>query len=163
MFAKFINETQIEKAPNCINANGSIIVNPSKEQYAAGGYYEVIEAEKPEKRKWYDIVVKYTLLDGEEGSYTIYKTDEEDYTTKETFFVELKTIQKSYEYVKQPQPNYSDLTVGYIRETYSINDEIAILRQKDSGAKKSDFDDYNTYCEECKQRASKDIEEWEKA
>ena len=35
-----------------------------------------------------------------------------------------------------------------IREKYSIDDEIAIIRQRDT--KPEEFAEYNTYCEECK-------------
>lgn len=163
MYVKLINETTIEKAPNCINANGSVIMNPNKEQYSSAGYYELIESKEPEKRKWYDLVSKYSLIDKGTGSYIIVKTDEEGNTTEEVIEVDMKEVEQTWDYIKQEKPDYEELTVQYIRESYSINDEIAMLRQKDSGAKKSDFDDYNIYCEECKQRANKDIEEWQKA
>lgn len=38
--------------------------------------------------------------------------------------------------------------VAEIRKKYTINDELAILRQRDS--KPQEFEEYNTYVENCK-------------
>lgn len=40
-----------------------------------------------------------------------------------------------------------------IRDKYSLDDELAILRQRDS--KPEEFEEYNIYCEECKTKAKK--------
>ncbi len=164
MFAKLINETTIEMAPRCIHVGATTFVMPNAAQYAAGGYYEVVEAEKPEPKKWFYIVANYELVDGEEGSYTIKKTDEEGKTTEDVYTVELKKIQQSWEYVKQVEPDYGELIVGYIRERYSINDELAVQRQWDNNAeKKREFNEYNEFCDNCKLKAKADIAEWEAA
>lgn len=47
--------------------------------------------------------------------------------------------------------SYEELVVEFIREKYSINDELAILRQRDT--KPEEYDVYNTFCENCKSRA----------
>lgn len=47
--------------------------------------------------------------------------------------------------------SYEELVGEFIREKYSINDEFAILRQKD--VKPNEYAEYNAYCEECKARA----------
>ena len=44
-----------------------------------------------------------------------------------------------------------------IRKRYSVNDELAILRQRDS--KPDEFAEYNTYCEQCKTKAKSLIQE----
>lgn len=44
--------------------------------------------------------------------------------------------------------DYVSLIVALIRQKYSVNDELAILRQRDS--KVEDFNAYNTFAEECK-------------
>ena len=174
MFAKLINETTIEKAPRCIHVGATTFVMPSAEQYAAGGYYEVVEAEKPEPKKWFDTVAKYTTVDVGKGSYTVKRTEmkpvegkeveTEAVTTEETFEVDMKMIQQTWEYVKQEKPDYGSLSVGYIREQYSINDELALQRQWDNTpAKKQEFNEYNDYCDECKLKAKADIAEWEAA
>lgn len=46
---------------------------------------------------------------------------------------------------------YVELVRMFIAERYTIEDEIAILRQKDT--KPEEFAIYNAYCEECKLRA----------
>lgn len=48
-------------------------------------------------------------------------------------------------------PTYEELVVSKIRERYSIDDELAILRQRDTKAE--EFAEYNTYCEQCKTEA----------
>ena len=54
---------------------------------------------------------------------------------------------------KQKDDEYVAKVVELIRQRYSINDELAILRQRD--AKPTEFDEYNTYVEECKAEAKK--------
>jgi hypothetical protein len=139
---------------------------PSAEQYAAGGYYEVEEAEKPEPKKWFSVVAKYATVDAGERSYTIKHTVTDDAgnetTTEEVFNVEVKKIVQSWDYVKDERPDYGELIVGYIRERYSINDELAIQRQWDNSAeKKQEFNEYNAFCDDCKIKAKADIAEWE--
>ena len=168
MFAKLINETTIEKAPRCIHVGATTFVMPSAEQYAAGGYYEVVEAEQPEPRKWYTVVAKYTITDAGEGSYTIKHTVTDDEgketTTEEVFTVEMKKIVQSWNYEKVERPDYSELIVGYIRERYSLNDELAIQRQWDNSAeKKAEFNEYNAFCDDCKLKAKADLSEYDEA
>ena len=136
MFVKFINETTIEKAPRCIHVGATTYVMPNAEQYAEGGYYELVEATKPEPRKWYAIVAKYEIVGNK--------------------------VQQSYEYEKVERPEYSDLIVGYIRERYSLNDELALQRQWDnSPAKKQEFNEYNNFCDDCKVKAKADLAEYD--
>lgn len=46
---------------------------------------------------------------------------------------------------------YPNLVQELINEKYSIYDELALLRQRNT--KKAEFNAYNTYCEECKAKA----------
>ena len=164
MFAKFINETKIEKAPSCIHVGDTMFVMPSAEQYAAGEYYEVEEAVKPDYKEFYHLVDKYELQDAGDSSYTIKKTDEEGNTTEEVFPVQMKKIIQRWEYVKDERPDYSELIVGYIREKYSINDELAIQRQCDnSEEKKAEFDEYNAFCDACKVKAKEVLAKYDEA
>lgn len=158
MFAKLISETKIENAPRSIHVGSTTYVLPSAEQYAAGGYYEVEEAPKPEDREFYHLVAEYTLQDAGEVSYTIKHTaiDDEgkETTTEEVITVEMKKIVQSWNYEKDERPDYGELIVGFIRERYSINDELAIQRQWDnSSEKKAEFNEYNSFCDNCKVRA----------
>lgn len=51
---------------------------------------------------------------------------------------------------------YENLVVKKIREKYSINEELAILRQRDE--KPSEFAEYHAYVEECKIAAKEELE-----
>lgn len=54
------------------------------------------------------------------------------------------------ETIQDPRP-YEEIVSGLIRERYTIDAELAILRQRDT--KPEEFEAYNTYTEECKARA----------
>lgn len=46
---------------------------------------------------------------------------------------------------------YDEKVVSLIREKYSLDEELAIQRQRDT--KPEEFNEYFAYCEECKERA----------
>ena len=48
---------------------------------------------------------------------------------------------------------YPQLVQELINKKYSIFDELAIQRQRDT--KQDEFNEYNTYCEECKAEAKR--------
>ena len=48
-------------------------------------------------------------------------------------------------------PTYEERVVELIRERYTIDDEIAILRQKDT--KQDEYQEWYDYCEQCKEEA----------
>ncbi len=50
----------------------------------------------------------------------------------------------------KPVKTYEQKVVELIRQRYSINDELAILRQKDQ--KPEEYQEYYNYCENCKQQ-----------
>ena len=50
---------------------------------------------------------------------------------------------------------YPNLVSRFIRERYSVDDEMAILRQRDT--KPDEYEAYNAFCEECKAKARKEI------
>lgn len=70
-----------------------------------------------------------------------------------------KTLKISY--TEYTEASYENLVVNAIRKRYSIDEELAILRQRD--VKPEEFLDYNTYVEECKTNAKAYIEERENA
>ena len=51
---------------------------------------------------------------------------------------------------------YENLIVKKIREKYSVNEELAILRQRDS--KPEEFEEYNAYVEACKAEIKAELE-----
>ena len=50
---------------------------------------------------------------------------------------------------------YPNLVSRLIRERYSIDDEMAILRQRDT--KPDEYEAYNAFCEDCKAKAREEI------
>lgn len=50
-----------------------------------------------------------------------------------------------------PEMTYEEQVVAKIRERYSVDDELAILRQRDT--KPEEFEAYNAYAESCKGEA----------
>lgn len=50
-----------------------------------------------------------------------------------------------------PEISYKEQVVNKIRERYSVDDELAILRQRDT--KPDEFEAYNAYAESCKEEA----------
>ena len=50
---------------------------------------------------------------------------------------------------------YANLVSKLIRERYSVDDEMAILRQKET--KPEEWKEYNSYCEDCKTKAKAEI------
>lgn len=60
-----------------------------------------------------------------------------------------------YSPVVEPyKPTYEERVEQLIRERYSLNEELAIQRQRDT--KVDEFNEYYAYCEECKQRAKEE-------
>ncbi len=52
----------------------------------------------------------------------------------------------------QEMLGYAEKVDEYVRERYTISDELAIQRQRDT--KSGAFEEYFKYCEECKKRAA---------
>ena len=50
---------------------------------------------------------------------------------------------------------YHQRTVELLREKYTVNEELSILRQRDT--KPEEFSEYSAYAEECKAKAKKEV------
>lgn len=50
---------------------------------------------------------------------------------------------------------YEEKVVSLIRQRYSLDEELAIQRQRDT--KPEEFNEYFAYCEVCKQRAKEEM------
>lgn len=50
---------------------------------------------------------------------------------------------------------YEGMVIRKIRKKYTVNQELAILRQKDT--KTNEFDEYNAFVEKCKIEAKKEL------
>lgn len=63
-------------------------------------------------------------------------------------------IEPTYEYVPYT-PSYPELVAQKIRERYTIDDEFAIQRQKET--KPQEWQEYYDYCEACKVAAKNEL------
>ena len=57
--------------------------------------------------------------------------------------------------VEPYKPTYEERVEQLIRERYSLNEELAIQRQRET--KVDEFNAYYEYCEECKQKAKEEV------
>lgn len=64
-------------------------------------------------------------------------------------------LSDGWEIYDNSQELYEEKVVRLIRERYNVNQEIAILRQKD--VKTGEFEEYNSYVENCKAKAKEEI------
>lgn len=70
--------------------------------------------------------------------------------------LELKLAQKNREESpKSLEELYENLVIRKIRKRYSVNQELAILRQRD--IKPTEFAAYDEYVEQCKSEAKEEI------
>lgn len=73
-------------------------------------------------------------------------------------YVDGEVIEIDEEEKPKYQPyTYAQLVEQKIRARYTVSDELAILRQRD--VKVDEFDEYNAFCEECKQEAREELED----
>lgn len=70
-----------------------------------------------------------------------------DFNDDLTFSIEKYNVRKQ----KQDNDEYENKIVALIRKKYNVNQELAILRQRD--AKPLEFEEYNAYAEQCKAEA----------
>ena len=60
-----------------------------------------------------------------------------------------------YPAIPKIEPTYEEKVVTLIRQKYSLDEELAIQRQRDT--KPEEFKEYFTYCEECKMKAKEEV------
>ena len=71
-----------------------------------------------------------------------------EYVVAEEQTIDIPETLPTYE---ETLPTYEEKVVSLIREKYSVDDELAIQRQRDT--KPEEFQEYYNYCEECKEIA----------
>lgn len=111
------------------------------------------EAVEPRETKSYRGTV---VENGEEVEAIIYiraREGREAYDEYEDIKVYVPYTPEQMEQRKQNK--YIELVGRFMRERYSINDELAILRQRD--LKQEEFARYNAYAEECKKNAKEKV------
>ena len=67
----------------------------------------------------------------------------------------LEDKKKKEEYRNNPILSYEDKIVALIRKKYNVNQELAILRQRDT--KPEEFAEYNEYVEKCKEQVKNEL------
>lgn len=94
-------------------------------------------------------------------NYSFVEVDEKDCESSD-FNDDLTFNLDKYNARKQLKLNtqYEELIIAKIREKYTINQELAILRQRDS--KPEEFSEYNTYAENCKAQVKNMLDKLEK-
>lgn len=119
MFYKLINENTIEKSPKPLRIGNKTIFTNSEKIYNEQGYYKVVSAEYPQDDKIY----------------------------KPTYTLENNVIIKGWVEIEDTR-TYQERVVSRIRKVYSVDDELAILRQRDT--KPEEFAEYNAFVEQIK-------------
>lgn len=131
-----ITDGKLEIMPASIEINGMEVINPTAEQALSQGWYPFYDAvPHVTDKKWYHTVAKPELADG--------------------------VIRYAEEEVKDEQPDRDALIVQKIRENYTLDEELAIQRQRDT--KPDEFEAYFAVCEDAKVWADSEIAEWSKA
>lgn len=77
----------------------------------------------------------------------------EDFNDDLTFNLEKYNARKQ----KQDNDEYENKVVALIRQKYNVNQELAILRQRD--AKPQEFAEYNNYVEQCKKQVKNECKQ----
>ena len=98
------------------------------------GHYEIV-AEYPNGGRDVEWLVDVPSVEGREA-YDEYED------------IQVYVPYTEEELVKIKQEKYENRVVELIREKYSLNQELAILRQRDINY--AEFEEYNTYAETCK-------------
>lgn len=113
-------------APGEVRQDGMVIMNPGPEILGPMGYKPVEYTERPEITTPGNELREVYADNGDRITVTW-----EEYTPE-----------------PEPGPSYEEQVVALIRERYSADDELALLRQRDT--KPEEFEQYFNYCEECK-------------
>lgn len=69
---------------------------------------------------------------------------------------EEQILSEGWEEYDDREERYKQRVIDLIREKYSVDDEFAIHRQRDS--KVEEFDSYNAFVEDCKSMARKEVD-----
>lgn len=120
MFYQLINENEIKQAPKPLKIDGKDVFGNSEKLHNDNGYYRLSEMLYPQDGNSYEPI--YRL----EGNVII----------------------QEWKVAETPLLPYKDRVIARIRERYSIDDEIAILRQKDT--KFEEWVEYNSFVENVK-------------
>lgn len=118
-----------------------ITANGGKVEEIDGIYYEIVE-EFPNGGKDVERIYETPAVPAKEA-YDEYED------------IKVYVPYTEEELAKQKQEEYENYVVELLREKYSLNQELAILRQRDD--KPEEYAAYNAYAEECKATAKTEL------
>ena len=157
IFDKNSNEVisqEIEKPTNVLEGQEvAICDNIPKYNPVIGDYLTVKNLqEKTEKYMGHDFVEKEVVIDGEMQKVTeaIKVEKERPYFTCDLI------VNESPNKTELIERQYENKVSALIRKKYSLNAELAILRQRDS--KPEEYQAYNDYAEQCKTLAKQEMQ-----
>lgn len=99
----------------------------------------------------YQIAIVPDNIDKDKITYTDFDIVDGKYNFNVAKFNTRITVEKE----KINNLEYKATIDKLIRQRYSVSDEIAILRQRDS--KPEEYTEYNAYCEECKAQTKSEL------
>lgn len=138
MYAKLINGELIP-APNKIEKDGMLIVNPRGDLLKQLGYKEII-------------IIDESTIEPVEGDSledtVIIDNGDKIAIPNYTELADKIEVRYTYEDKVIPTISYEERVISLIREKYSVDDELAIIRQKDT--KPEEFNTYFSFVEDCK-------------
>jgi hypothetical protein len=82
---------------------------------------------------------------------------------KNSIIGNLIITEESFSFDVYSKLSYEALVNKLVREKYTESEEFAILRKHQKGVNEDEFNEYDTYVEECKEKAKQFIAEREKA
>lgn len=89
-----------------------------------------------------------------DADHILHRIDSDNYTENRRIIVIDPDVWEEVAVADMPlytQAEYKDKIVSLVREKYDLDDECAILRQRD--VKPEEFEEYYAYVEQCKQTA----------
>lgn len=119
MFYKIV-DNKIIKAPSPLIIGDQYVITRNEQIHNEQGYYKILELPYPDDNKQYEPI----------------------------YYMQDNKIIRDWKQIELPPIPYEDRVVNRIRERYNINQELAILRQRD--VKFDEWMEYNNYVEQIK-------------
>ena len=145
----------LNKKPASITNDVEIAICDSVPKYnpAVGEYLTVTNLqEKSEKYIGNDFVEKEVIIDGE----TLTITEAVEVEKQRPYLTCDLTVNESPNKAEFIERQYENKVSALIRKKYSLNAELAILRQRD--IKPEEYQAYNDYAEQCKTLAKQEMQ-----
>ena len=145
----------LDKKPGSITNDVEIAICDSVPKYnpAVGEYLTVTNLqENTEKYIGNDFVEKEVVIDGE--THTI--TEAVEVEKEHQYFTCDLIVNENPKKAELLEKQYENKVSTLIRKKYSLNAELAILRQRDT--KPEEYQAYNEYAEQCKTLAKQELQ-----